>query len=313
MCLLLLCFLHMDPWCKPKYFNQCPILLHTVVWLSTDLLILCSPGSHTETRLEDRRHHSWAAERDQNHEHTRVCAYDELVTVTFWTHWTDAGQETISDICVHLLCAFITSAFSLFPDTFGINFYMLPSTGAQRPCVASCSRGVVQRKRSHEVLKITRLKVKCSLDDLFRSFRTNLTTSSSSVFTRQAADKGHLQRSIRKPLPHVPQPHLLLTPTLTLCWHLHGLHQLPAQLRLPAHLFPPTHSSAARSPVLAGKQLGGFFSSPTGPEQNRLNRVGKVAQELKMEQSLLMFYFISFYLATLEKTGCVLNYAHCTW
>lgn len=60
----------------------------------------CQTGSNTETWLEDGCHHPRTKEGDQDHEHTAVRAHDDVVTGADRTHRTDAGQGTLSSVCV---------------------------------------------------------------------------------------------------------------------------------------------------------------------------------------------------------------------
>lgn len=114
----------------------------------TVLLVLCFPGSDTETWLEDGRHHPWAEEGDQDYEHGGVHAHDGLVTGTDWAYWTDAGQETLKK---HFRLSF---AFCLHPPSSFISMHCF-QTGPQGSSISSGRRGVDQRKRSHEVMEIT--------------------------------------------------------------------------------------------------------------------------------------------------------------
>lgn len=82
----------------------------------------------------------------------------------------------------------------------------------------------------------------------------------------QVSGKEHVQQSVRQPVPHVSQPNIFLSPPLTLCGHLHGLPQLPAQLWPAAHVLSATHTTSTRGITLDGAvQHMSHYQSPQEP------------------------------------------------
>ncbi|XP_020827132.1 5'-nucleotidase domain-containing protein 2 [Phascolarctos cinereus] len=63
---------------------------------------------------------------------------------------------------------------------------------------------------------------------------------------------------VRKHLPHLPQPHVLLSEARALLGPVHGLPELPAELQHRLHLLPPPHAAAARGPALDGPAVHGL-------------------------------------------------------
>lgn len=123
----------------------------------------------------------------------------------------------------------------------------------------------------------------------------------------QVTDQRHLQRPVRESFPHVPQPNLLFTASFPLCRHLHGVPQLSAELRPPAHLLPQTHTPAARVSYLArADQHRSHEHSLPEPQNNnriRLERLNDRGFKMYVRTEQLLLCYITSIRFSFEKCG----------
>lgn len=86
----------------------------------------------------------------------------------------------------------------------------------------------------------------------------------------QGDDEEPVQPSVRQHLQNITQPHLFFQASKSFLRHLHGLSELPSELRHVIHFLPPPHPSPARSPPVDGSALHGLHedASPGGHGQH---------------------------------------------
>ncbi|XP_059537801.1 5'-nucleotidase domain-containing protein 3 isoform X1 [Myotis daubentonii] len=84
----------------------------------------------------------------------------------------------------------------------------------------------------------------------------------------QRNEQKFLQRPLWKLVPHRPEPHLLPEAPVAVCRHLHGVPELPAELRRQPHVLPQEDSAAARASRL-GERAPHLQAAPPagGPGQ----------------------------------------------